>query len=188
MSVTCQINSGRLRQCKNTVGGLKTLFLGLLTDFDSGITQGGTYGEIDGLPTATLYRFELDQAFSGGSLVATFNASPDNGTTFYEHVVVTKFKKLSAQDNENFQNIVASQLVAFVLTNNDEIMMVGLKNGADITAGDLNTGLAMGDMSGYNITITAREPELPKYLEAYTSEPFDNFAGITVSPAYPTGS
>lgn len=188
MPITCQINAGRLRQCKNTVGGLKTLFLGLLTDFDTGITQGGTNGAISVLPTATLYRFELDQAYSSGQLIATLNASPDNGTTFYEQVVTAKFKKLSAADNENFQNIAVNQLVAFVLTNNNDIMMVGLKNGADFTAGTLNTGLAMGDMSGYEFTITAREPELPKYLTAFTTDPFDNFAGITVSPAYPTGS
>ena len=66
--------------------------------------------------------------------------------------------------------------------------MLGLVNGVDVTAGTFETGNAMGDMSGYTLTFTAREPEMPKRLESYSTEPFDNFGGITVTPAYPTGS
>ncbi len=48
-------------------------------------------------------------------------------------------------------------------------------------------GKAKGDMSGYMATITAEEPELCPFLDEFdpaTENPFENFAGITVSPAY----
>jgi hypothetical protein len=188
MPITCTITSGRLRQCKNNVGGNKEFLLGLLTDFQSGVSEDGTTGEIDVLPTATLYRFEVDPTASSLSVTSTTTASPDNGTVFYETAVVARLKKLSAADNKNIQNLTASQLVLFVRDNNNNIWLVGLVNGVDVTAGTFETGNAMGDMSGYTLTFTAREQEMPKRLESYSAEPFDNFGGITVSPAYPTGS
>jgi hypothetical protein len=189
MSITCSILSGRERQCKNTVGGAKTLFLGLHSDFLTGVVAGGTNDQIDELPTATLYRFEVDPSASSLSLVSTINASPDNGTVFYAQVITAKYKKITALDRANFANIAASQLAAFVLDNNGNIFYVGKVNGADVTGGEnMNTGNALGDMSGFNITITANEPAPPYMLEAYTTEPFDNFAGITVSPAFPSAS
>jgi len=188
MPITCTIASGRLRQCKNNVGGNREFLLGLLSDFDNGVGEDGTTQEIDALPTATIYRYEVDPTASSLSVTSTTTASPDNGTVFYETAVVARLKKLSAADNKNIQNLTASQLVLFVRDNNNNIWLVGLVNGVDVTAGTFETGNAMGDMSGYTLTFTAREQEMPKRLESYNAIPFDNFGGITVSPAYPTGS
>ena len=189
MSISCAILNGRDRQCKNTVGGCKTLFLGLHSDFLAGVETGGTYQEVDVLPTATLYKFEVDPASSSMSLVSEITASPENGTVFYVHTITAKFKKITALDRRNFQNIAASQLAAFVLDNNGNIFYVGKVNGADVTGGqNMATGLAYGDMSGFNLTIVANEPEAPNMLESYNDVPFDNFPGITVSPAYPVVS
>jgi hypothetical protein len=188
MPITCTIASGRLRQCKNSVGGNKEFFLGLLTDFQSGVGEDAD-GRIDTLPTATIYRFEVDPTASSLSMTSTTTASPDNGTVFYETAIVARLKKLSYADNKNLQNLTASQLVLFIRDNNNNIFMVGKDNGVDVTAGTMETGNAMGDMSGYTLTFTARETEMPKFLDTpYTDHPFDNFAGITVTPAYPAGS
>jgi len=37
---------------------------------------------------------------------------------------------------------------------------------------------------GYQVTAVAEELTPAVHLEPFTSVPFDNFAGITVSPAY----
>lgn len=185
---SCSITSGRERQCKNTVGGAKTLFLAPLSDFATGVDY-DVNGQIDTLPEATVYRFEVDPTSSSLSLVSTIQASPDNGTTFFEHVITGRFKKISNADTRNFANLAVMQLVAFVLDNNGNLLACGIVNGCDVTAGEnMNTGNAMGDMSGYTITLTARESEPPRHLTAYTTNPFDNFADITVSPAYPAAS
>lgn len=185
---SCVITAGRERVCKNSVGGAKTLFLAEYDNFDSSVEYNGS-GEISDLPIVTVYRFEVDPSASSLQLVSTINGSPENGTTFFEQVITARFKKLSNTDTRAFANIAVSQLVAFVLDNNGNLLCCGIVNGCDVTAGEnMNTGNAMGDMSGYTITLTAREPEPPRHVIAYTTNPFDTIANVTVSPAYPVGS
>lgn len=77
-----------------------------------------------------------------------------------------------------------AKLAIFVRLFSNKIIMVGRQSGAFLTGGTWQTGNALGDFSGYEFTFTADE-ELPgEYTEAYTSQPFDNFPDITVSPAY----
>jgi hypothetical protein len=54
-----------------------------------------------------------------------------------------------------------------------------------LSTGQAAAGQARGDFNGYEITMTADEPLPAEKLENFTSVPFDNFADITVSPAYP---
>jgi len=189
MSISCSILGGRERVCKTTVGGCRTLFLGLYSQFSTGVETGGTNQMVDVLPEGTLYRFEVGGALSALNLISTITSSPENGTVYYAQVITAKFPKLTALDRQNFMNIAASQLTAFVLDNNNNIHMVGKVNAADVTGGENgNTGNAMGDMAGYTLTITANEPEPPNILEPYTTTPFDNFTDITITPAYPVAS
>ena len=65
-------------------------------------------------------------------------------------------------------------------------MAFGLQRGMDVTSNEASSGTSTGDLQGYTITFTGDEPESAPFLDAYTTNPFDNFAGITVSPAYAT--
>jgi hypothetical protein len=42
--------------------------------------------------------------------------------------------------------------------NNGNFFLAGLKFGMDVTGGTIVTGGAMGDLSGYTMTLTAQEP------------------------------
>ena len=41
---------------------------------------------------------------------------------------------------------------------------MGLKEGADLTAGTVSTGNALGDFNGYNLTFTAQETSPPNFI------------------------
>jgi hypothetical protein len=65
--------------------------------------------------------------------------------------------------------------------------MVGRTDGAFLTTGSYQSGKAKGDLNGYQITVNAQEPGQPDFLDPYdpnTETPFQNFATITVDPAY----
>jgi hypothetical protein len=47
-----------------------------------------------------------------------------------------------------------------VWTNNGDALLVGEKLGADVTAGTIQTGAALGDLYGYSVTFTGME-QLP---------------------------
>jgi hypothetical protein len=45
---------------------------------------------------------------------------------------------------------------------------MGLEFGCDITTINANTGAAMGDMTGYEVTLVAREKTFANYLDTST--------------------
>jgi hypothetical protein len=53
-----------------------------------------------------------------------------------------------------------------VKNNNDEYFLVGKEYGCDVTAMVANTGTAMGDSNGYEVTLSAIEAEAPYKLQA----------------------
>jgi hypothetical protein len=55
---------------------------------------------------------------------------------------------------------------AIVKTNNDEYWLAGKDLGCDVTAMVSNTGTAMGDSTGYEVTLSAIEAEAPFLVQA----------------------
>tara|TARA_R110000824_G_scaffold114079_2_gene264350 strand:+ start:128 stop:670 length:543 start_codon:yes stop_codon:yes gene_type:complete len=177
----CTLSSGRLLQCKDKIGGIKTVFLGLHSDFITGITEDATE-EIITLPEATIYRYELSQGV--GDFTETITSSVENGTVFWEQVVNISLMQLTAADRLELQNVAQSRLAVFVLDNNDNIWMIGQYDSAELTAGTAATGTAKGDANGYNLTWSASEKLPARKLLQYTTIPFSNFADITVEAPY----
>ena len=55
--------------------------------------------------------------------------------------------------------------------------MMGLENGADASAGTISTGTAMGDLSGYTMTLVANEKLPANFMSGATDA--DPFAGMS---------
>ena len=60
------------------------------------------------------------------------------------------------------------------------IVAVGLENGLDLLAGTEASGVAAGDMNGYDYTFSGQEPDPMVFVADYTTTPFDN-AAFTVT-------
>ena len=167
--------------CKDALGGIKEIFLGNWSDFETGITFDNSTDEIDGLPTATLYRYKLARSSSSFSQVDTSNET--NRTLFFAQTVTAILGRLSADKRKELWNAAKANPIVFVRDSMDNIWCVGRQEGCTFTT-TAQSGTAKGDLNGYNIEITAEEREPAERLESFTTTPFDNFAGITVSPAY----
>ena len=177
----CTLSSGRLLQCKDKIGGIKTVFLAKHIDFTTGITTDAAE-EIITLPLATIYRYELSQGV--GDFIETITSSVENGTVFWEQAVNISLMQLTAADRLELQNVAQTRLALFVLDNNDNIWMIGQYDSAELTAGTAATGTAKGDANGYTLTFTASEKLPARRLESYTVTPFDNMGTVVVAPAY----
>ena len=185
----CTLSSGRLLQCKDKIGGIKTIFIANHDLFATGVVIDPTVpssGEISALPTLTpaliVYRYELSQGV--GDFIETITSSVENGTVFWEQVVNISLMQLTAADRLELQNVAQTRLALFVLDNNDNIWMVGQYDSAELTAGTAATGTAKGDANGYTLTFTASEKLPARRLEGYTVTPFDNMGTVVVAPAY----
>ena len=176
--MACELTAGFALDCKETVGGIKAIFLQQLVDFQSGVTVDGTSQEIDGLPTASVYQYSLPK--HTGSFTEEVASSVENGTIFYTQTVTATFFKLSAARRKQLELVAKNRLVVFVQDNNNNIWMVGKVDGAEVTAASTATGTAKGDLNGYTITFTAEEINKAYRLESFSATPFDNFGSITV--------
>jgi len=180
--MACLVNKGYTLPCAEGIGGVKEIIIGNLTDFETGVTTDPTTEEVDALPTATIYRYVPFK--NSGVYEQKPVKNLENGTLYYEQTVTWKFGKLSADKSKQFALLAKSTIVIFVRTADDQIIMVGRGSGANLTDGSAGSGHQKGDLMGYSVTFLAEEVNPAAHLEAYTTEPFDNFGGITVSPAY----
>ena len=177
--MACELTAGFNLDCKNTIGGIKAIYLQQHEDFLSGVTIDATSEEVDGLPTKTIYKYICPK--HTGSFTEEVASSVENGTIFYTQTITATFFALSAARRKQLELVAKNRLIVFVQDNNDNIWMVGRFDGAEVTAASTATGVAKGDLNGYTITFTAEEKNKAYRLESFTSIPFDNFAGITVS-------
>jgi hypothetical protein len=171
------ITTGRALACKDSVGGIKAVIF-VPNDSTNKIIVDSTdssTGAIDGLTdnVAGSYKYELKGT---SSLEETITASADNGTVFYEQALNLTLPKLSASDTKEIKLLAASRPQIIIQDYNNNYMVVGLENGADVSGGTIVTGAAMGDMSGYTLTFTGMEVSPASHLEVTS----DTGAVITV--------
>lgn len=177
--MSCLLTKGYTLDCKESIGGIKDLYIGNRADFLTGITFDNVTGKIDGLPTATLYRFEAPKNIANYSEVATGDEAA--GTLFFAQTITSQLWKLDQDKANELYKAAAGNPVIFFRDFNNNIFLMGRQNGTDFRFTS-QTGTAKGDLNGYILNATAEEPKPAEQLEAYTTEPFDNFAGITVTP------
>jgi len=153
------IDDGRPLNCKDSVGGLKNVY------FMKSIESEWTFTE-DEVSTytgsASAYKYELK---GNSTFEQTITSSRENGTVFYEQVLNLTLPKLSAVDNKAIKLLTWDNPQVLVEDYNGNIFLVGLQNGADVSGGTIVTGGAMGDMSGYTLTLTAMEKIPANFLD-----------------------
>lgn len=173
--MSCNLTSGIQLSCRDNVGGVATAYITDFTNIAS-ITKntGDTITQISG--SGTFYEFQLIRTSS--QFTETVNASLENGTVFYTQELVTYFAKLS-QDKRNILKTLAQspRLAVVIVDNNGDSFYLGETYGMFVSAGTSQTGKALGDANGYNITMQALEPNPMNQLSGTLSSVA---SGITV--------
>lgn len=156
--MACTLTTGRQLPCRDSVGGLKTVFF---ADYDTLGALTVSSGEVTAIAgTPTLFQFDLK---GNSSLEQTINASTENGTVFYEQVLNLTLTKLDLATQEELKLIAHARPHIFVEDYNGNYFLVGAVHGAEATGGTIVTGAAMGDLSGFTLTFTAQET-IPAYF------------------------
>lgn len=153
--MACDLTYGRKEVCKDSVGGLKAVYF-----VNYGDATGYTYDTedtdlikvVEGTPSA--YKYELKGA---STFTQNVNSSRENGTTFYEQVLELTFKKLTVKDHKELKLMAYGRPQVIVEDHNGNFFYAGLEHGMDVTGGTIVTGGAMGDLSGYTLTLTGQE-------------------------------
>ena len=176
--MSCDLSKGRIEPCKDSVGGLDAVYF---INFEDAPVSGIVYDvtntdviEIIG-SSITAYKYELKGT---SSFEQTITSSRDTGTTFFEQVLNLSLKKQDLATHKEIKLLAFGRPHVIVKDNNNNFFYCGLEFGAEVTGGTIATGAAMGDMSGYTLTLTAQERIPSNFLEA-TTEAGLAAAGIT---------
>ena len=160
--MACDLLSGRVEPCKDSVGGLKNLYfvnygdLGAIT-YD--VTNSDVIDAVAGTPDA--YKYEIKGA---SSFTQNIQSSRDTGTTAFEQVVEVTLKKLTIADHKELKILAFGRPHVIIEDNNGNYFLAGLEHGCDVTGGTIVTGSAMSDLSGYTLTLTGMERTPANFL------------------------
>lgn len=160
--MACDINRGRLEECKESVGGISAVYfvnkgdLGAIT-YD--VTDTDVIDSVAGTPSA--YKFEVRGT---SSFTQTPNVSRENGTAFFEQALELVLPKLTKKDHNTVKLLAYGSPHIIIEDNNGNLFLSGLEYGMDISGGSIATGSAMGDMSGYTLSFTGMEKVPANFL------------------------
>jgi hypothetical protein len=177
----CNLSAGRNEPCKESVGGLTGVYF---LNFTTASFTTNANGEITAFPSgSTVYYYDLK---GNSSYTETVNSSRDNGTTFFSQELVLNLKKLTNEMTTQLKLMAYGRPQIVVNTMSGDSLLVGKTQGADVTAGTIQTGAALGDLYGYSVTFTGLEQLPAAFISGST---FGNpFGALTVKPTIVTGS
>ena len=183
---SCDLSSGRLVPCKDSIGGINKIYL---LPYIETLFNKFTFSanEITEIGTLTLFKYDLRANTSG--FTSTFTTSDENGTSFYEQTLEVQLQKIVKEDLSALDILLKGRCQVFVLDANDNVFVMGTRFGCSVTAGAMTTGTGKADLSGFTLTFTAQETE--NYIVAKSSGnpaeasyPFDSIttpANITIT-------
>jgi len=171
--MSCNLSAGRNEVCKDSIGGLAGVYF--LNYTTGSFTKNGS-GEVTAFPSgSTVYYYQLKGT---SAYTETVNTSRENGTTFFNQELVLNLKKLTNEMTTQLKLMAYGRPQIVVHTMNGDALLVGEVEGADVTAGTIQTGAAMGDLYGYSVTFTGMEKLPAAFISGSTqTNPFAALAG-----------
>ena len=182
--MACNLSAGRLEPCKDSIGGIAAVYFLNYTGSLAIDTDGENDALISTLPAGlTVYEYDLK---GNSSYTETVNSSRDNGTTFFSQELVLNLKKLTNEMTTQLKLMAYGRPQIFIHTMNGDTLLVGQREGADVTGGTIQTGAAVGDLYGYSITFTGQEKFPASFISGST---FGNpFGAVSNPPTIVKGS
>jgi hypothetical protein len=182
--MACNLTAGRNEVCKESVGGLSGVYFVNYTGSLANVTGGDADALIESLPSGlTAYYYDLKGT---SAYTETVNSSRENGTTFFSQELVLNLKKLTNEMTTQLKLMAYGRPQIFVHTMQGDTLLVGQREGADLTGGTIQTGAALGDLYGYSITFTGQEQFPAAFISGSTFG--SPFGAVTNPPTIVSGT
>lgn len=154
--MSCSLTQGYTLGCRDSVGGIKTVrFAEFSTVTGVAVSSGNVVTGVTLSGSTKFWRYELPKQTSQFTETAT--GSSENGTVFYQQDLQIVLNKMDASLRNELRLLSRARLIAIVEDRNGNFWMLGRNNGLELTTGTSQTGTAMGDRNGYDMTYQAIE-------------------------------
>lgn len=153
----CAIIQGYTLDCRDSVGGIKSLHILERGNISSYTTSSGTVSSITKSGGSVFFKYELEEENSNAQSVGTGNRQ--NGSFFFAQQVNAMFLKMTYQTRDKLRLLQKNRLVIIVEDNNGKYWVYGKDNGLMVTTSTGASGTARGDMNGYTVVFDGNEAE-----------------------------
>lgn len=165
--MACNITAGRLKVCKDSVGGSKKAFIFNYVE-DAFTVANGIATAINPLLTE-VFEFELEG--DGNTFAQNKPSDRNNSTSINTQTLTLVLKKMDATASAEMNLLTAGYPMAVIQDRNGEYLAVGLDDGIDFTV-DATTGGAKADLNGYTLTGVATTKDMAPHLDNATITAF----------------
>jgi hypothetical protein len=166
--MSCNLSLYRTEPCKDSVGGLDKVYFvnyGTMGDVTYDGTDDDMIEAVAGVAAADVNAYEYDIKGTS-SFTQNIQSSRENGTTAFEQVLELTLHKLSVADHKELKLLSWGRPHVIIKDNNGNYFLAGLEHGMDVSGGTVVTGGAMGDLSGYTLTLTGMEKAPANFMES----------------------
>ena len=186
--MACNITRGRLIDCKDSIGGLKAIYIA--KSYSNNVAATATINTTEMTTagfanwsccggTVEVFKYDLVQNLS--SLTVNINSDNANGTTFFEQTLSVTLQKIDHDMTNELRLMGYSRSQIFVQDENDNVFLLGIDGVCHVSGGTVITGTAKGDLTGYTIEWSAEERnaviQLPDSAGPATDKyPFDGLS------------
>ena len=163
--MSCSIANGRLEPCKDAVGGIDAIYFINFGDYayPTDVTYVTGTDTIEAVANVTsLYKYELKGANTFDQVITS---SRENGTTFVEQTLTVTLNKQDAATHKNVKLLSYGRPNIVVRNRNGQFFLAGIEHGMELTTANVMNGSAMGDLSGYTLTLVGTEKLLANLLD-----------------------
>lgn len=161
--MSCTLSTGRKEPCKDVVGGIRAVYFADFGDLGV-ISYDATDTDVITTFAGTPEFFEYEVKGTS-SFTQNIQSNRENGTTAFEQVLELTLHKLSKEDHKELKLLAFGRPHVLVEDYNGNVFAAGLEHGMDVTGGTVVTGGAMGDLSGYTLTLTGMERKPANFLD-----------------------
>ena len=176
--MSCNLTSGRVVPCRNKSGSIKRVYFADFGTLGAITESAGLISALGGTPV--FYQFDVRGT---SNLDTVVTSSRENGTTFYTQTLTLQLQYYDRATSEQIKLLAVGRPHIVVVDADDNHMVVGKINGAELTTGNFTVGANMGDFNGFNLTFEALETRPPDFV---TGSVVTSNASTTQISTFPT--
>jgi hypothetical protein len=165
--MSCDLASGRVRPCKQSLGGLGKLFLFNYVENPFTVVNGEATAINADLTTVFEYEIEGD----GNNVSESLLPDRNSGTSVNTQTTTIVLKKIDATSSAQLNLLAYGFPMAVVKDRNGGYHAIGIDDGIDFTVVQ-STGGAKGELNGYTLTGVSTTGSLSPKLDSSTVTAF----------------
>ncbi len=155
----CGTIAGISRACRDNAGGVRKFYIATVADFNDVSFDEDGAGTITGFTgTESLSAYTYSTNKNSSNFVENYQSSVENGTVGYEQVATLVFSKMEAAKRNQVLLLAQSDIIIIAEDRNGKYWLLGETEGVTLSGGNSQSGVALSDLNGYNLTFTGMEP------------------------------